>query len=218
MSQAPADSTYELLRGYTRALAVALGFRDMETRFHSERVLVLSEHMGVRLGLSSEEMGLLRIGAAFHDVGKIGVPDKILLKPSRLDEAETATMHEHSAIGAEMIVSTQLGGAPEAATIIRSHHEHWDGSGYPDRLAGEGIPLGARIVGIADSYDAMAVTRPYHRRRTHEEILEVLRLETGKKHDPRLMAIFLEVIAEPDVRARWGAEGSGGGDEGRGTA
>jgi HD-GYP domain-containing protein (c-di-GMP phosphodiesterase class II) len=210
------DSAYELLLRYTRALAVALGFRDMETRIHSERVLVLSEHMGERLGLSAREMGLLRIGAAFHDVGKIGVPDQVLLKPSRLDESETAAMQQHSAIGAEIIVSTQLEGAADAALVIRSHHEHWDGSGYPDGLAGEVIPLGARIVAIADSYDAMAVTRPYHRGRIHAEILDVLRLEPGK-HDPRLMAIFLEVIEEPDLRARWGAGGTGGDEDGRGT-
>jgi HD-GYP domain-containing protein (c-di-GMP phosphodiesterase class II) len=195
------DPTYSLLYRYTKALSVALGFRDMYTRAHSDAVVVLSERVGERCGLSEKEMGILRVGAAFHDVGKIGMPDQILLKPSRLDGDEFQAMKEHAAIGEEIMLATELEGAAEAGLVVRHHHEHWDGNGYPDGLAGERIPICSRIIGIADSYDAMAVTRPYHRGKTHEEIMEVLREETGKKHDPRLMDIFHEVIGRPDARA-----------------
>lgn len=205
----PEDPSYPLLHRYTRALSTALGFRDMETRLHSDRVIVLCDHVAEQCGLSERERSILRIGAAFHDVGKIGVPDQILLKPARLEGAELTTMREHSAIGAAIILATELEAAAQAALIIRHHHEHWDGNGYPDGLAGERIPICSRIIGIADSYDAMAITRPYHRRRTHEEIMEILHKETGKKHDPRLMDIFTAVIERPEVRASWGAQSEG---------
>lgn len=195
------DPTYVALYRYTKALAVALGFRDMYTRIHSDRVLALSEALGRRLGLCSEELGVLRVGAAFHDIGKIGMPDKILLKPSRLDDEELEIMKKHSEIGAEIVLSTELAGSKEAALVIRHHHEHWDGSGYPDGLVGDAIPVCSRIIGIADSYDAMAIPRPYHDGKTHENVMSMLESETGRKHDPDLMKTFAEVIEESELRA-----------------
>ena len=189
-----ADPTYIALHRYTKALSVALGHRDLYTRVHSDRVFALSEAIGVRIGMSEPQLGILRISATFHDIGKIGVPDHILLKPGGLDESETAIMQRHSAMGEDIVISTEIEGATEAAIIIRHHHERYDGAGYPDGLAGEDIPLSSRIIGIADSYDAMSTTRAYHPAKTHSEIMGVLREEAGGKHDPKLTEIFREII------------------------
>jgi HD-GYP domain-containing protein (c-di-GMP phosphodiesterase class II) len=195
------DPTYVTLNRYTKALAVALGYRDLYTRIHSERVLAISEAIGVRLGLPKPELGILTISAAFHDIGKIGVPDQILLKPGRLDKAETAAMQKHSEAGADIIMATELEGAAQVALVIRHHHERFDGKGYPDGLAGEAIPLASRIVGIADSYDAMAMTRAYNPAKTHGRIMEILHEETGGKHDPKLMSVFREIIERSPFKA-----------------
>lgn len=197
-----ADPIYSALYRYTKALAVALGFRDMYTRIHSDRVLVLAAALGERCGLSEREMGTLRLGAAFHDIGKIGMPDNILLKPASLTDEELAIMRKHSEIGAEIVLATELDGAEEAAAVIRHHHEAWDGSGYPDRIAGDAIPLASRIIGIADSYDAMSIPRPYHGGRAHEFVMRTMEDEVGQKHDPELLRLFRELIAtRSDLRA-----------------
>jgi HD-GYP domain-containing protein (c-di-GMP phosphodiesterase class II) len=196
-----ADPTYIALHRYTKALSVALGHRDLHTRVHSDRVVAFSEAIGLRFGMSEAELGILTISATFHDIGKIGVPDHILLKPGRLDESETAAMQRHSAMGEDIVISTELEGAAAAAIIVRHHHERYDGAGYPDALAGEAIPLCSRIIGIADSYDAMSTARAYHPAKTHSKIMEVLREETGGKHDPRLADIFREIIENSPFRA-----------------
>lgn len=195
------DPTYMALYRYTKALAVALGYRDMYTRIHSDRVLALSEALGEKVGLSEKEMGILRIGAAFHDIGKIGMPDEILLKPSPLTEEETETMKKHSEIGASILMAIELDGSSEAATLVRHHHEHWDGGGYPDGIGGNDIPVCSRIIGIADSYDAIALARPYHPGKSHEAVMRMLESETGQKHDPELMRLFREVIEASELRA-----------------
>ena len=146
-------------------------------------------------------MGVLRVGAAFHDMGKIGIPDHILLKPTEFDESEWAVMKLHPVIGAEILASTELDGSDFASLAIRHHHEHFDGGGYPDGLAGDQIPLPSRIIAIADAYDAMAVTRSYHSARTHNEVMSILSEETGVKFDPRLMKSFCEIIEDSPFRA-----------------
>src|SRR3990167_3639028 len=140
------NSTFNALYKYTKALSVALGYRDQLTRLHSDRVLALSVEMGLHCGLSASEIDALRIGAAFHDIGKIGIPDDVLLKPGKLDPAEWQCMQGHSEIGEQILLSTDLKGAKSAALAIRHHHEHFNGTGYPDRLRGEKIPLAARII------------------------------------------------------------------------
>lgn len=195
------DPTYDILYKYTKALSVALGYRDSLTRLHSERVLGLAEEIGARCGLSSQELGVLKISAAFHDIGKIGIPDLILLKPGQLDEAEWEIMQRHSAMGAQIMTATELEGSPQVALIIRQHHEYYNGAGYPDGLAGEDISICARIVSIADSYDAMAVTRAYHRARAHAEIMAILHAESGVKHDPKLISYFCESIETSSFKA-----------------
>jgi HD-GYP domain-containing protein (c-di-GMP phosphodiesterase class II) len=197
----PEDPAYIALHRYTKALSVALGYRDLYTRIHSDRVVALSRAIGERLELPEAELAILRISATFHDIGKIGVPDQILLKPGRLDPAETAAMQQHSLFGADIVLATDLEGAALAARVIRHHHERFDGRGYPDGLLGEEIPLCSRIVGIADSYDAMSATRAYHAPKRHSEIMRVLSEETGAKHDPKLVEIFREIIDATPFKA-----------------
>jgi len=195
------DPIYRALYKYTKALSVALGYRDLLTRLHSERVLGLSEAIGVRCGLSEKELGILKIAASFHDIGKIGIPDHILLKPAPFEKAEWEIMKQHPIIGEKIMAATELKGSQQAALIIRQHHEHYEGMGYPDGLSGEDIPVCSRIIAIADAYDAMAVTRSYHHARNHQEIMEILSVETGKKFDPKLMVLFSEIIESSKFKA-----------------
>ena len=195
------DPTFIALYDYTKALAVALGHRDLLTRLHSDRVFGLSEEIAVALGLTKKDLGILKIAALLHDVGKIGIPDNILLKPSKHDAVEWEKMKEHSTIGENIMSSIEIEGAPRAALVIRHHHEYYNGLGYPDRLIGEDIPICSRIISIADSYDAMAVTRSYHKARTHLEIMSILQSETGGKHDPKLMQFFFKIIESSKFKA-----------------
>lgn len=182
-------------------LSIALGHRDMLTRLHSERVLGLSEAIGRACGLSGPELDILNVAASMHDIGKIGIPDRILLKPARLDESEWEKMKEHSAIGQSIMAAVNFTGAERAALVIRHHHEYFDGKGYPDGLSGEDISVSSRIISIADSYDAMAVKRVYRRATTHAEIMVTLHEEAGSKHDPVLFRIFCEIITTSKFRA-----------------
>ena len=195
------DPIFNALYTYTKALSVALGYRDLLTRLHSERVQGLSKEIALRCGLSKNEINALSIAATFHDIGKIGIPDHILLKPSQLDEAEWEEMKRHSEIGEKIIASTELEGSRQAARLIRHHHEHYNGMGYPDKLSGGNIPICSRIITIADSYDAMAVTRAYQNARTHPEIMAILHEQTGEKHDPELMRVFCEIIESSEFKA-----------------
>lgn len=189
------------LERHTRALFVALGYRDQPTRLHSERVRNLALGLGQRCALSSDELAMLGIAADFHDIGKLGIPDSILGKPSCLDETEKEFIRQHCLIGEEIMLATETNAAAPAATAIRHHHEHFDGRGYPDCLAGEDIPIFSRIIGISDSYDAMAETRSYHHQaRSHDEIIAVMHEETGGKHDPYLMQHFCRMVEDDRFR------------------
>lgn len=151
--------------------------------------------------MANEELCILGIAASFHDIGKIGIPDNVLLKSSRLDEAEWEKMKQHSEIGERILGATELEGSQQACLAIRHHHEHYNGLGYPDGLKGRAISICSRIISIADSYDAMAVTRSYHQAKTHEQIMAILHEETGEKHDPELMRIFCGIIESSNLKA-----------------
>ncbi|OEJ68127.1 HD-GYP domain-containing protein [Magnetovibrio blakemorei] len=196
------DQIFNTLLKYTKALSIALGYRDILTRLHSERVNGLSMKIGEYCGLAKNEANILNIASSFHDIGKIGIPDHILFKPSQFDEDEWEIMKKHSEIGEKIMVGTELEGSQQAALLIRHHHEHYNGMGYPDKLIGEKIPVFSRIISIADSYDAMAVTRSYHHARTHSEIMVILHEESGKKHDPELMRVFCKIIESSAFRAK----------------
>ncbi len=193
---------FSALRRYTKALSVALHERDPYTRFHCERVINLATEIGIACELSDRELVLLGVGASFHDVGKIGIPDSVLLKPGKLDADEWEIMKTHSERGERIVRATMLADAPAVASIIRHHHEHVDGSGYPDGLSGDGIPLLSRILSIADSYDAMATVRAYHRPRGHEEVVAMIRAEVNTKFDPKVFERFAEVIAKSPSRTQ----------------
>ncbi len=189
------------LKNIARPLSVALGERDHHTRQHSERVVDLALALGRHIELSSRELELLALGAEFHDLGKIGIPDQILRKPAAFEDTEWACMKQHAEIGERIILAIADDKSPEVARIVRHHHEHFDGTGYPDRLSGTAIPLYSRIISLTDSYDAMAVTRPYHQGRGHQTVMDILVSETGIKHDPDLLHAFCAVIEKSERRA-----------------
>jgi two-component system, cell cycle response regulator len=167
----------------------ALAERNPELRNHLSGVALLAEATAARLRLAHEEIEQVRHAAELHDGGKVAVPDAILTKPGPLDEDEWAFIRRHTLIG-ERIVSA----APaltNVASLVRSSHERWDGGGYPDGLAGDAIPLGARIVAVADAFDAMTGPRPYSTARSEGEALEELRRCAGTQFDPAVVDAFI---------------------------
>jgi len=179
----------EAYHGTLESLVAALDMRDQETRGHSTRVATHSLELARLLGMKEEdELGMIYRGALMHDVGKIGVPDAILLKPASLTEEEWVYMRKHPAMGYRILA--QVPYLRPAARIVLAHHERWDGGGYPRGLKGEDIPLGARVFAISDSYDAIVSDRPYREGRTPEAALaEILRC-SGTQFDPKVVEAF----------------------------
>jgi putative nucleotidyltransferase with HDIG domain len=167
--------------------------KDPDTAGHSRRVQRIALALGEELGLSRERLDALRFGSLFHDIGKIAVPDKILVKPAKLDRWEYAQMQTHSAEGARIVA--KFGRLRQAVPIIRHHHERWDGQGYPDGLGGDGIPLEAAIVGLADAWDAMTTDRPYHRALSAEEALAEISAGHGTQFAPVVVEAFFAIAA-----------------------
>lgn len=188
------------MENIARSLAVALGERDNNTLLHSDRVVRLAAEIGNHLNLSPHELAVLTMGAQFHDIGKIGIPDNVLGKPAAFEASEWAIMKQHPLIGERIVLAIGDEHAPEIARVVRHHHENFDGSGYPDGLAGADIPLCSRIITLADNYDAMAVSRPYHKARRHQEVMDILHDDAGTKHDPELLQVFCIVIENSEMR------------------
>ena len=172
------------------ALAAAVEAKDPFTEAHTLRVARLARRLGERMGLSDEELDALYRGGIIHDIGKIGVPDNILLKPGELDAEEQTRMHLHPIIGENIVAPLQTGG--ELLPLIRHHHERFDGNGYPDRLSGDDIPLLARILSVCDAYDALTNDRPYRPRQSHDAALAILRQGAGRQWDPRVVRLVIE--------------------------
>ncbi|HJV53694.1 MAG TPA: HD domain-containing phosphohydrolase [Noviherbaspirillum sp.] len=198
--QDPSD--FSAARRYTDALAVALHERDAETRQHCDRVIALALELGAACDLAAQELSVLAFSASFHDIGKIGIPDHVLRKPGSFTAQEWEIMKTHAARGERILRATLLPDADAIATVVRHHHEHFDGSGYPDGLAGQDIPLLARVLTIADSYDAMASSRVYHRKRTHDEVIAVMHAEAEIKFDPSVFERFTHVIEHSASRVQ----------------
>ena len=177
-------------------LAAAAEARDAYTQNHTHRVAQTALRLGTRLGLQESDLVALYRGGLIHDIGKIGVPDAILLKPGPLNAEEERQMRAHPVIG-ESIVKP-LSSAADMLTIIRHHHERFDGGGYPDGLAGHKIPLLARIVSVCDAYDALACDRPYRARRNPEEAIETLMRGAGQQWDRELVSLLLSEL--PAIR------------------
>ena len=174
------------------ALAAAVEAKDPYTEAHTQRVAEAARRVGVRMALSATELDSLYRGGLIHDIGKIGVPDAILLKPGPLNSEELMTMHLHPIIGENIVAPLRSGAG--LLPIIRHHHENFDGSGYPDRLAGIKIPRLARIVAVCDAYDALVTDRPYRQRKTMEEALSILRGGARRQWDPDVVQVFISEV------------------------
>lgn len=186
-------SLQEAYLATVRSLAAAVDAKDSYTRGHSERVAQYATLMATHMGLGHDQRIALEMAAYLHDIGKIGVKENILLKPGRLDDDEMAQMRHHPLIGANILKPVAF---PWAITpVVRHHHECYDGSGYPAGLKGEEIPLLARILTVADSYEAMTADRPYRAGRSAQEAVEELKRCCGSQFDPRVVAVFEEVVA-----------------------
>lgn len=186
----------------SECLDVALHARDAYTGNHCNRVEAMSMMVGRSCSLGSEDLNLLRIAAKLHDIGKIGIPDHILLKPARFEPEEWEIMKTHAALGEEICAVIPHEDALAVAFIIRHHHEYFDGRGYPDGLSGEEIPIAARIISIVDGYDAMTTTRPYHDPRSHDAVMAILDKEKGGRIDSYVFSQFEKAIAHSEHRAK----------------
>lgn len=187
-------------------LALAAEYRDDDTREHTRRVGYLTRLLALELGMASADAKILAQVAPLHDLGKIAIPDAILLKPGRLDTAEFAAMKEHTSVGARIMSGSDSPLLAMGAEIALCHHERWDASGYPNGLAGPQIPLGARIVGLVDAFDAMTHERPYKPAWPVQQALEEVRRCSGSHFDPDLAEAFLrlghrDVLTLPGDRA-----------------
>jgi response regulator RpfG family c-di-GMP phosphodiesterase len=185
------DSTYS---STISALTAALETRDVETRGHSDRVVIYSLRLGRELGLDQAELKALELGALFHDIGKIGIEDKILLKPRHLSREEWVEMRKHPEKGTRII--ERIPHLRGALPVVAQHHERWDGRGYPMGLAGEEIDLKARIFAVADAVDAVTSNRPYDKPRSFEDAYKELRRGAGKQFDPKVVEAFERIPLE----------------------
>jgi PAS domain S-box-containing protein len=193
----------ELVQAYDSTLegwARALELRDRETEGHTRRVTEMTVELGGHFGFDAEELVNLRRGALLHDIGKLGIPDSILLKPGPLDEREWEVMRRHPTLAVQML--TQIPHLEAALTIPYGHHERWNGSGYPQALRGEDIPLAARIFAVVDVWDALASNRPYRPAWSHREIVDYLCRESGVQFDARVVEVFLEHVLPANLERR----------------
>jgi len=179
------------------ALAAALDAKDRHTEAHSRETAALARAVGRRLGLDNEGLRFLEYGALLHDIGKIGIPGYILNKPGALDEEETAIMREHPVIGERIVASVPF--LARIRPVVRAEHERWDGSGYPDGLRGQQIPIESRIIHACDAFQAMSSDRPYRRARPRDWILKEIRDQSGRQFDPKVAEVLLLVIESGEV-------------------
>jgi HD-GYP domain-containing protein (c-di-GMP phosphodiesterase class II) len=182
------------IAGVVQALVETLETRDPLISDHLRAVSDLSRRIGARLSLSPDQLDTLTLGALLHDVGKIGVPDRILQKPTRLTEEEYEVMRRHPTLGARMLAPIRE--LAPALAVVKYHHERFDGEGYPDGLRGENIPLAARIVSAADAFDAMMRDRPYGYGVSLESALEEITRGSGSRFDPEVVGALLETQTE----------------------
>jgi len=182
------------------ALAKAIEAKDKYTEGHSERVSLYSKRLAKKIGMAEEEQEIIRRGALLHDIGKIGIPEQILCKPAPLDRDEYLVMKEHPMIGAK--IAEPLRNSVPYINMIKHHHEMYDGSGHPDKLKGEEIPIEARIVSIVDAYDAIVTTRPYRKGSPKEVAFDILRQGKATQWDPNLVDAFIEMMEEWEEEKR----------------
>jgi len=184
------QSSFQSLLG----LANALEAKDVYTRGHSGRVAALARRIALAAGVAPGAADIVAQAGLLHDLGKIAIPEGVLRKPGPLSEEEWAVMRRHPIVGAQIVAPLEF--FAEGAVIVRHHHERHDGSGYPDGLRGELIPLGARIVAVADVHDALASDRPYRPRLARDEVVRHLEAEAGHTLDARLTALCVHLTAD----------------------
>ena len=190
------QATYDKLESAYMETIETLRFtveaKDTYTRGHSDRVAEYSELIGKALGLSETDLKTLKIGGLFHDIGKIGIPDSILLKTTKLDDDEYSEIKNHPAIGAHIISNATI--FKDIIPIVKHHHERYDGKGYPSKLQGEDIPYLARITAVADAFDAMTSKRSYRDSLTLEAVREEIEKNMGTQFDPEIAKVFLHIL------------------------
>ena len=172
-------------------LALAADFKDDDTGIHIVRIGFLAERLALALGQGRPWAEMLRKAAPMHDIGKIGIPDAVLKKPGRFDLDERAVMNRHPRIGADILGQSRIPLFQLAAEVALGHHERFDGAGYPAQLAGEAIPLSARIVSVVDFFDALTMDRCYRKALPDGEVMDMLRAERGLAFDPRVVDTFI---------------------------
>ncbi|PJJ19905.1 putative two-component system response regulator [Janthinobacterium sp. 67] len=199
------DELKETRLQIVQRLGLAAEYKDNETGLHVIRMSHYARLLGVAAGMDEAAADDLLHAAPMHDVGKIGIPDRILQKPGKLDADEWAVMQTHARIGADIIGEHAAGGMLALAReIALSHHEKWDGSGYPNGLAGEAIPLAGRIVAVADVFDALTSVRPYKRAWPVPDAVGYLQAQQGSHFDARLVELFVQQLPAIDaIRLRW---------------
>ena len=189
------DAKDQLERAYLESiqtLRYTVEAKDTYTRGHSDRVSEFAVLIGQKMGLSEADLKTLKIGGLFHDIGKIGIPDSILLKETRLSDDEYSEIKHHPSIGAHILSNATI--FADIIPIVKYHHERYDGRGYPENLAGENIPLLARITTVADAFDAMSSRRTYRNNLDIETIKEEFRKNRGTQFDPKIDDIFLDIL------------------------
>jgi len=190
------QSTYDKLESAYMETIEILRFtveaKDSYTRGHSDRVSAYAELIGQNLNLSEEDLKNLKIGGLFHDIGKIGIPDSILLKTTRLDDNEYSEIKNHPAIGAHILSNASI--FKNIIPIVKHHHERYDGNGYPAKLSGNDIPYLARITAIADAFDAMTSRRSYRDSLSLEFVKDEIRKNSGTQFDPEIANVFLNIL------------------------
>ncbi|MCL4216309.1 MAG: HD domain-containing protein [Candidatus Hydrogenedentes bacterium] len=189
--KATLENVARMHEGSLITLVSALDAREHDTQLHSLRVRNYALRLGCEMKLSANELRTLSEGALLHDVGKIGVPDQILLKTGSLSPDEWTIMREHPETGSRILSSAPF--LAEAARIVECHHEKYDGTGYPQRLCAEEIPLGARVFAVVDVFDALTTVRPYHEPISMDEAKEVIQQDSGTHFDPCVVAAFLRI-------------------------
>ncbi len=187
----------QLFLGSMKALAMSLEAKDGYTKGHSDKVTELSISLGKFIGLERKLLGKVELAASLHDIGKIGITDAVLNKPGRLTEEEYEHVKGHAVLGEEIV--KPIIEDKDIRESIRHHHERFDGKGYPDGLAGDKIPLGGRIIALADAFDAMTSDRPYRKAYSKEEAMEMVEENAGTQFDPEMAAEFLKVIEREEA-------------------
>jgi putative nucleotidyltransferase with HDIG domain len=197
-----------------QALVGAVDLRDSETAGHSERVMAYAIEIAAAMGCSEKQLITIARGALLHDIGKIGTPDSILMKPGPLTVEERLVMETHVGVGYSLL--NHIAFLADAAEIVLAHHERFDGTGYPQSLSGLGIPLGARIFAVADTLDAMTSDRPYRRALTFAAAREEIMRESGRQFDPEVVSAFLSIDEGiwPELQTRGGIPKSLGIEQG----